>query len=378
MNPIIEFSLIVVFGLVPFGFAVVWTLYRHTIIFSTALTVFIASMGVGIVAFTVGYIGIGKTLIWAIPLCLVWLVSANMVAKAIIRKPIRELNEKISDMASGKLQLNIHEATLSANNEIGEMARSLQKLINELHRVSNEILGSASDLSTISDNLGENAAAISRDASTQAASVEELSSSMEEMVANIAQNSENAKSTEQIARTTVSGIKGSNEAVGNSVDAMKQIAQRISVITDIAFQTNILALNAAVEAARAGEHGKGFAVVAAEVRKLAERSKLAADEINSLSAKGLQISGQAGSKLTQIVPEIEKTAVLVQEIAASSIEQNNGSVQINSAIQNLNKHSQSNAVTSEKLVEAAADLQKQSDALLATMAFFKYEDHSFE
>jgi methyl-accepting chemotaxis protein len=372
MNPILKFALIVVFGLIPFGFGVVWTLYRRTIIFSTALTVFIASMGVGIVAFTIGYIGIGKSLFWAIPLCLVWLVSLNMVSKAIIRKPIRELNDKIAAMSAGNLQIKINDATLDANNEIGQMAKSLQQLVSELHRVSNEINSSASDLSMMSEKLGDNAVNISRDASTQAASIEELSSSMEEMVANIAQNAENAKSTEQIARISVLGIRDSNEAVGNSVDAMKQIAQRINVISDIAFQTNILALNAAVEAARAGEHGKGFAVVAAEVRKLAESSKLAADEINSLSAKGLQISGQAGAKLTQIVPEINKTATLVQEIAASSIEQNNGSIQINNAIQNLNKHSQSNAATSEELVNAAVELKKQSDTLLATIAFFKY------
>jgi methyl-accepting chemotaxis protein len=370
MDPIIKFVLIIILGISPFGYLVVWLLYRKSIIFPTALTVFMASMGVAIVAYIIGNKGMNH-LIWGIPVCLVWLVSANYITKIVVRKPIRELNSKINDMLKGNLNISIDKATQDKKNEIGEMAKSINILIEKLRKVTSEIDASAEDIARMSHQLTNVAGTISSVANSQAASVEELSSSMEEMVSNIAQNAANARQTEDIALTSSKEIKESQSAMIRALQSIKDISGKISIISDIAFQTNILALNAAVEASRAGEQGRGFSVVAAEVRKLAERSKVAADDIVQLSNKGLQISENAGSSLENIVPEIEKTAKLVQEITAASIEQDNGAQQVNNALQELNRQSQDSASTSEELVAASQTLKQQSDHLLKIINFFK-------
>ena len=373
MDPILIFSCIIVFALIPFGFLVVWMLYRNTVIFSTAMTVFITSMGVGIVAFSIGNKGFIH-LIWGIPACLFWLVSANFVSKKLIRKPLRELNLKIHEMAKGNLDLTIEDETMGRKDEIGEIAQSIQVLLNELTKVSAEINLSATEVAQMSENLSTSAVMLSNSANEQAAAVEELSSSMEEMSANIAQNAQNARETENIAITSSKGIIESKGSMVDALSSMKKISEKISIVSDIAFQTNILALNAAVEAARAGEQGKGFAVVASEVRKLAENSKIAADAIVALSRNGLQISEIAGSHLDKVAPEIEKTSKLVQEISAASIEQDSGSSQINMTIQELNKQTQHTAVTAEGLVSASKSLKQQSDTLLEVIGFFRQEN----
>jgi methyl-accepting chemotaxis protein len=371
MDPIITFALIVVFALTPFGYAIVWALYRKTIIFSTAMTIFVASMGVGIVAFVVGNRGFIH-LTWAIPVCLGWLVSANFVSKAIIRKPIRDLNVKIKQMSEGNLSASIDKETLSKDNEIGEIAHSIQKLIEQLRKVSAEINSCSVEVNQIGGQLGSLAMILSNGANNQAASVEELSSSMEQMVGNIGQNASNAKETELIALKSSKGIIDSKESMIKALESIKKISGKIAVISDIAFQTNILALNAAVESSRAGEHGRGFSVVASEVRKLAEHSKTAADEIVQLSNQGLKLSEIAGQNLENIVPEIEKTAKLVQEISLASHEQDSGSSQINNAIQELNRQTQNNAATAEQLVAAAEYLKQHSGKLLQNISFFQH------
>jgi len=346
MDPILIFALIVIFGLIPLGYAIVWTLYKKTIIFTTAMTIFIASMGVGIVAFVIGHRGFSH-MIWGIPVCLGWLVSANFASKISIRKPIRDLNVKIKEMSEGNVDISIDKETLAKENEIGEIAHSIQILINQLKKVSSEINICSVEVNQIGGQLGSLAMILSNGANNQAASVEELSSSMEQMVGNIGQNASNAKETENIALQSSKGIKASKESMVKALESIKKISGKINVISDIAFQTNILALNAAVESSRAGEQGRGFAVVASEVRKLAEHSKTAADEIVILSKQGLELSEIAGENLEKIVPEIEKTALLVQEISNASGEQDSGSSQINNAIQELNRQTQNNAATAE-------------------------------
>jgi methyl-accepting chemotaxis protein len=369
MDPILTFSLIIVFALIPFGYAVVWTLYRNTVIFSTAMTVFITSLGVGIVAFSIGNKGFIH-LTWGIPACLIWLVSANFVTKKIIRKPLQELNAKIHEMAKGNLDIAIEEDTLNRKDEIGQIGKSIQILVEELQKVSSEINKSATEVAEMSVNLSNSAVVLSNSANEQAASVEELTSNLEEMSANITQNAINARETENIAITSSRGIFESKGSMVDALMSIKKISEKISIVSDIAFQTNILALNAAVEAARAGEQGKGFAVVASEVRKLAESSKVAADDIISLSKNGLEISEIAGSHLDKVVPDIEKTARLVQEISAASVEQDNGTNQINNTIQELNRQTQHTAVTAENLVNASETLKQQSEILIDAIGFF--------
>lgn len=217
---------------------------------------------------------------------------------------------------------------------------------------------------------------MSQGANEQASSVEEVSSTMEEITSNIEQNSSNSAQTEKISITARDGMLQVKEQTARAVEANREIYEKIKVINDIAFQTNILALNAAVEAARAGEHGKGFAVVAAEVRKLAENSKASAEEIIGLAENSFEITQQAGAKLEEMLPEIEKTTQLVQEISAAGIEMSNGSNQVNSAIQQLNEVTQQTAAASEELATGAEQLAGQADQLISTISFFNI-GHSF-
>ncbi len=194
---------------------------------------------------------------------------------------------------------------------------------------------------------------------------------MEEMVSNIKQNADNAQQTDKIANKSAKDALESGKSVVEAVTAMKEIASKISIIEEIARQTNLLALNAAIEAARAGEHGKGFAVVAAEVRKLAERSQKAAGEINQLSGTTVKVSEKAGEMLEKLVPDIQRTAELVQEITAASKEQDTGAEQINKALQQLEKVIQQNASASEEMASTTEQLSAQSDQLVSALAFFK-------
>jgi len=212
---------------------------------------------------------------------------------------------------------------------------------------------------------------ISQGSTEQAASTEEVSSSMEEMVSNINQNAENAKQTEKIALQASGDISQGSKAVITTVDAMKRIADKISVVGEIAEKTDLLAINAAIEAARAGEQGKGFAVVAAEVRKLAENSQAAAKEINDVSKTSVKVADESGILLQKIVPDIQKTAVLVQEISAASLEQNSGANQVNNAIVQLNAVTQKNAAAAEEMSSSAEELASQAEQLKELVSFFK-------
>jgi len=372
MNPIVTYILLVVFGLIPFGFAVVWILYRKTIIYTTALTIFFTSMGVSVVAFCVGYIGF-STLYWAIPACLAWLVGANFFTKISVRNPIRHMNETIKTMASGNLNTSVAPELMKKEDEVGEIARSIQTLITEMQKAVSAINHCSHELVAISDNLVEKADELSTTANNQAASTEELSSNMEEIASNIAQSTANSKQTEGIAYSTAQSITQTNNSMQEGLKAIRSISEKINIINDIAFQTNILALNAAVEAARAGEAGRGFSVVASEVRKLAERSKIAADEIVKIAHLGLELTENSSKRLEDTLPSMENTVRLVQEINAANVEQRAGSEQVNMAIQDLNIQTQRTASAAEELTNQALALKKNSAVLIENVSFFHFE-----
>jgi len=253
------------------------------------------------------------------------------------------------------------------------MMASIKNMVEKLSSVVSQVQEAATSLVGASEQLSSTAQSLSQGASEQAASVEETSASMEEMSASIAQNNENAKVTGDIAgRTAMETVEG-GQAVKDTVGAMKQIAQKIAIIDDIAYQTNLLALNAAIEAGRAGEHGKGFAVVAAEVRKLAERSQVAAEEISRLASGSVELAERAGKLLDTIVPSIQKTSDLVMEIAAASAEQNSGVGQINGAIGQISQAVAQNAAASEELASTSEEVSAQAMELQSTMAYFQLE-----
>ena len=247
------------------------------------------------------------------------------------------------------------------------IVRSLNQGIDVVQNAADNVASGSQQLSSTSEEM-------SQGATEQAAAAEEASSSMEQMAANIKQNADNATQTEKIALKSADQARTSGQAVNETVTAMKDIAEKITVIEEIASKTDLLALNAAIEAARAGEHGKGFAVVASEVRKLAENSRAAAAEISQLSKSSVDIAEDAGRMLTELVPDIQKTAELVQEISAASNEQNSGADQINQAIQQLDQVIQQNASASEEMSSTSEELASQADQLQETISFFRNDN----
>ncbi len=286
-----------------------------------------------------------------------------------LENSINVLNEiiiKTRLIADGDLTVD-----LKLRSEKDELIISLIDMVKSVADIVSQVKEATNNIAIASQEMSSTAQNVSQGASEQAAAAEEVSTSMEEMGANIQQNSDNAQQTEIIAAKAAEDIIQGSQNVNQTLESMKKIAAKISIINDIAFQTNILALNAAVEAARAGEHGKGFAVVAAEVRKLAERSQVAAGEIDLLSTSSVEVAERSVKLLESIVPDIQKTARLVQEITVSSMEQNSGSDQINTAIAQLNQVTQQNAAAAEEMATGTEELSSQADQLKEMISFFK-------
>ncbi|WP_284774871.1 methyl-accepting chemotaxis protein [Agrobacterium sp. lyk4-40-TYG-31] len=297
------------------------------------------------------------------------LAAAFLIALGIV-KGLSRASAAVQKVADGDLT-TLSEIT--SRDEIGKLLEQVNVMIERLRGVVSDSLSAADNVSTGSQELSASSEQVSQGATEQASSTEEASASMEQMAANIRQNAENAAQTEKIARQSFTDAEASGAAVGRAVVAMRTIAEKISIVQEIARQTDLLALNAAVEAARAGEHGKGFAVVASEVRKLAERSQSAAAEISAMSTQTVTAAADAGEMLNRLVPDIRKTAELVAEISAACREQDIGANQINEAIQQLDRVTQQNTSASEEMSATSEELAAQAEELQASIAFFKVE-----
>lgn len=300
------------------------------------------------------------------------LLTAVVLTRA-ITGPIQMGVNFAQRMAQGDFTSTLN---IDQKDEVGILSAALNNMVNRLSVVVAEVGNATENVASGSEELSATAESLSQSSTEQAANVEEVSSSIEQMTANIRQNAENAQQTESIAVQSAQQAEESGKAVTQAVDAMKNIAEKISIIEEIARQTNLLALNAAIEAARAGEHGKGFAVVAAEVRKLAERSGEAAREIGDLSTGTVDVAEKAGKMLVQLVPDIKRTAELVQEITAGSSEQLSGSEQINKAVQQLDQVTQQNASASEEMASTSEELSSQAEELQQTMGFFRVNSNN--
>jgi len=285
--------------------------------------------------------------------------------------PVNEALGVMAGLSQGDLSRTVRG---DYQGQLLELKESINGTVGKLNQIIGDVRLSADSLASASEEISATAQSMSQASTEQAASVEQTSASVEQMSASIAQNTENAKVTDGMAGKAAREAGEGGQAVGETLVAMKTIAEKIGIVDDIAYQTNLLALNAAIEAARAGEHGKGFAVVAAEVRKLAERSQVAAQEIGTVAKSSVALAERAGTLLDQMVPSISKTSDLVQEIAAASEEQSSGVSQINGAMLQLSQITQQNASASEELAATAEEMSGQAEQLQQMMGFFNTGD----
>jgi methyl-accepting chemotaxis protein len=367
MNAILS-QIIIVISTIPVAWIILKLIFKKSIMFkvsmyAVSLTIFVAATKVIEI---LGQQAVFKYTMTPLDVIVGTLVFVRI--NKILRKPLENSITQVKELSEGNLQIETQKS--SSTDELGILTNAIHELTHKLQSIIRDISANANNLVSASNQVSSASEQLSQGANEQASSIEEVSSTMEQISANISQNTDNAQRTEMVSSEANKSIQEVADKSQKAIEATKEIAAKITVINDIAFQTNILALNAAVEAARAGEHGKGFAVVAAEVRKLAENSKKAAEDIVQLTQIGLKIAEEAGIVMLNTIPKIENTSKLIKEISAASFEQNNGASQVNSAVQQLNNVTQQTAASSEELATSAVELAGQAEQLREVISFF--------
>ena len=305
-------------------------------------------------------------------ICLIIFIAISYFLTRIIVGSIKGTIDDLTKLSDGKMDFTISKQRLKRADETGDISRAIDHLIIKLKEVLEGVKSGASDIANASEQLSAVSEQVAQGSNAQASSVEEVSATMQQISSNIDQNSHNSEHTSKVALSSADKIKDVGQAVKDSIDSVNSISEKISLITDIAFQINILSLNASVEAARAGEHGKGFAVVAQEVRRLAEHSKFAAQEIVNHASSSLETTKHSGELIFNLLPEIEKTSELIKEITAASLEQKTGVNQVNESVQELNRITQQNAASSEEMSTSATEMAGQAGTLNDLISYFKF------
>lgn len=361
---------VIVSLLLPPAYLVLKMIFKKSIMLKFSFIIIIYVIFISFTVFVQGKLGLKSGLV-IIPVNFAIGTGIFLILNKIISVPLQKSIEQVKKVSEGDLRMTLKES--KEKNELGILNNSLIQLVVSFKNIIGEVNANAYNLVAASGQMSQASEQLSHGANQQASSIEEVSATMEEMSANIRSNTENSIDTEKLANEANDGIKVVAVRSRQAVEASREIAAKISVINDIAFQTNILALNAAVEAARAGENGRGFAVVANEVRRLADKSKEAAVEIVELANRSLELSQGAGEVMGKTIPKIDNTTLSVQNIATASREQNSAAEQISIAILELNNVTQQNAAASEELASSAEELSAQAEQLKEVINYFRID-----